>query len=61
MNRLTLKEHAAHIAKAAAFLSNKLSQLGLPEPSFEQGLPAPLYSDAPDSNAGAARQNLGWP
>jgi hypothetical protein len=53
-----LKERAADISKRANFLSDELAQLGLPEPSFEQGLPAPLHSDAPDSNAGAARQKL---
>ena len=58
MDRSNLKERAADICKTANFLSNELTQLGLSEPSFEQGLPAPLHSDAPDSSAGAARQKL---
>ncbi len=53
-----MKECAADIAKTANILSDELAQLGIPEPSFEQGLPAPMHSDAPDSNAGAARQKL---
>ena len=58
MDRSNLKERAAEIATTAVFLSDELAQLGLPDPSFEQGLPGPLYSDAPDSSAGAARQRL---
>ena len=58
MDRSTLKERAADIYKTANFLSDELAQLGLLEPSFEHGLPAPLHSDAPDSTAGAARQQL---
>ena len=54
MDRSSLKERAADISKTANFLSDELAHLGLPEPSFEQGLPAPLHSDAPDSNAGTA-------
>lgn len=58
MDHSNLKERAADIYKTADFLSDELAQLGCPEPSFEQGLPVPLHSDAPDSNAGAARQKL---
>ena len=58
MDRSNLKERAADISKTANLLSDELALLGLSEPSFEQGLPAPLHSDAPDSNAGAARQKL---
>ena len=58
MERPTLKERAADISKTASILSDELAQLGFPEPSFEQGLPVPLHSDASDSNAGAARQKL---
>ena len=58
MDRSSLKERAADISETANLLSDELVQLGLPEPSFEHGLPAPLHSDAPESNAGAARQKL---
>ena len=58
MDHSSLKERAAEISKAANFLSDELAQLGFPEPSFQQGIPAPLHSDAPDSNAGAAMQKL---
>ncbi len=58
MDFSTLKERATDISKTANILSDELAQLGLPEPSFEQGLPAPLHSDAPHSNAGTARQKL---
>ena len=58
MDHSTLKERANDIFKAANLLSDELVLLGLAEPSFEKGLPAPLHSDAPDSKAGAARQKL---
>lgn len=58
MDHSNLKERAADISKTANFLSDELTLLGYPEPSFEHGLPAPLHSDAPDSNASAARQKL---
>ncbi|KAI4095257.1 MAG: hypothetical protein LQ339_007316 [Xanthoria mediterranea] len=58
MDSSTLKERAADISKAAEILSDELARLHLPEPSFEHGLPAALHSDAPDSNAAAARQAL---
>ncbi|KAL9619121.1 MAG: hypothetical protein Q9160_006210 [Pyrenula sp. 1 TL-2023] len=44
----------------AHLLSEELLRLDLPESTFEQGLPAPLQSDAPASNAGMARQKLLW-
>lgn len=53
-----LKARAADIYKTAEFLSNGLHELGVPEPSFEKGLPEPLQNDAPDSDVGAARQRL---
>lgn len=58
MDSSTLKERAAYISKAADILSDELAQLHLPEPSFEHGLPAALHSDAPNSDAAAARQAL---
>ena len=58
MDSSNLKERAAEIFKTANILSDELAQLGLPDPSFEGGLPAALRSDAPASSAGAARQNL---
>ncbi|KAL9608656.1 MAG: hypothetical protein Q9167_006523 [Letrouitia subvulpina] len=58
MDRSNLKARAAHISETANLLSDELAQLGLPEPSFEQGLPTALHSDAPDLTAGAARQEL---
>ena len=58
MDCSNLKERAANIFKTANFLSDGLAQLGLPDPSFEQGLPTLLHSDAPESNVGAARLNL---
>ncbi|KAL8840146.1 MAG: hypothetical protein Q9176_003994 [Flavoplaca citrina] len=58
MDTSTLKERAADISKVADTLSDELAQLHLPEPSFEHGLPGALHSDAPDSNASAARQEL---
>ena len=58
MDCTNLKERAADIFKTANFLSDELAQLGHPDPSFEQGLPALLHSDAPESNAGAARLKL---
>lgn len=58
MDRSNLKERATNISRTANFLSDELARLGFPDPSFEQGLPALLHSDAPESNVGAARQNL---
>lgn len=58
MDYCNLLERAAEISKSANILSEELAQLGLPEPSFGQGLPAPLHRDAPDSNAATARQEL---
>ncbi|KAI4147626.1 MAG: hypothetical protein LQ341_001753 [Variospora aurantia] len=58
MDSSTLKERAADISKATGILSDELAQLYLPEPSFEHGLPAALHSDALDSNAASARQEL---
>ena len=58
MDRSNLRERAAEISETANILSDELVQLGLTEPSFEHGLPAPLHSDAPDSKAGAAKHKL---
>lgn len=58
MDSSTLKERAADISKAAEILSDELARLHFPEPSFEHGLPTALHSDAPDSDAAAARQAL---
>lgn len=58
MDTSTLKERAASILRFANSLSDALTGLGLPEPSFENGLPPALHKDAPDSHAGAARQSL---
>jgi hypothetical protein len=58
MPSLTLKERAARISEAAKRLSDELKQANFPEPSFELGLPAPLYSDAPDTPALRSKQEL---
>ena len=58
MDHLNLKRRAADIVTTANVLSGQLAQLGLPEPSFQQGLPPNLLSDAPDSNANAAKHRL---
>ena len=58
MDCSNLKERATNIFETAYYLSDELTRLGLPEPSFQHGLPTALHSDAPDSNAGAARQKL---
>jgi len=58
MDHSNLKERAAEITKTANILSNELTQLDLPEPSFQQGLPPNLLSDAPSSKASAAKQKL---
>lgn len=58
MDSSSLQERAADIFKSARILSDELTQLGLPEPSFKHGLPAALHSDAPDSKAAGARQEL---
>lgn len=58
MPTLTLKERAARISEAAKRLSDELEQANFPEPSFELGLPAPLYSDAPDTPALRSKQEL---
>lgn len=58
MDRSNLRERAADISKTVDLLAGELALLGLPEPSFEQGLPAPLCGESPHSNAGAAGQKL---
>lgn len=58
MDRSNLKERVSNTSRTANFLSDELARLGLPDPTFEHGLPALLHSDAPESNASAARQNL---
>ena len=58
MDHSTLSKRAATISKTANDLSNVLTRLGLPEPTFEHGLPTPLQTDAPDSKASNLRQEL---
>jgi hypothetical protein len=58
MATLTFKERAARIAEAAKRLSDELEQANFPEPSFELGLPKPLFSDAPDTPALRSKQEL---
>lgn len=58
MDRSNLSERAADILATANLLSGELVQLGLPEPSFEHGLPAPLHRDAPQSKASTIKQKL---
>ena len=58
MDHSTLAERAARISEITWILSAELAQLGVLEPSFEKGLPAPLHNNAPDSVAATARQNL---
>ncbi|CAL5868711.1 uncharacterized protein PFLUO_LOCUS2938 [Penicillium psychrofluorescens] len=58
MDRSNLIDRANEIAGVARSLSDNLAARGLPEPSFEHGLPAPLQTDAPDSDALAARVKL---
>lgn len=58
MPTLTLKERAGRISEAAKRLSDELKQANFPEPSFELGLPALLYSDAPDTPALRSKQEL---
>jgi hypothetical protein len=58
MDRSNLIDRATEIAGVARSLSDDLAARGLPEPSFEHGLPAPLQTDAPDSDALAARVKL---
>lgn len=58
MDRSNLVGRAAEVADVARNLADELAQSGLPEPSFEHGLPGPLQSDAPDSDALAARVKL---
>lgn len=58
MDNSTLKQRATDILQFTNSLSDNLTALGLPEPSFERGLPVVLKSDAPISPAGTARQEL---
>ncbi|KAL4935046.1 hypothetical protein BDV06DRAFT_229194 [Aspergillus oleicola] len=58
MDRLTLKERAAGIARIASALADELSQTGYPEPSFEHGLPPPLQGNGPESAASSLRGHL---
>ena len=58
MDKSNLKERALEILSAATSLSDELNQLGLPEPSFNNGLPNPLLRDASESDAGIAHQRL---
>ncbi|KAJ6191670.1 hypothetical protein N7519_001691 [Penicillium mononematosum] len=58
MDRANLVGRAAEIAEVVHSLAGDLSSQGIPEPSFEHGLPAVLQTDAPDSTALAARMKL---
>lgn len=58
MPSLTLKERAARISEEVKRLSDELEQANFPEPSFELGLPAPLYSDAQNTPALGSKQEL---
>lgn len=58
MDHSTIRERAANIAGVAAVLSDELANLNVPEPSFQNGLPPPLHSDAPESKAGTSRVEL---
>ncbi|CAG8898682.1 unnamed protein product [Penicillium egyptiacum] len=58
MDRANLNSRATEIAEVVRSLAGDLSSQGIPEPSFEHGLPAVLQTDAPDSNALAARMKL---
>jgi hypothetical protein len=58
MSTPTLKERAAGIYELINLVSDELAQAGLPEPSFEHGLPEILHSDAPESKAGNAKVKL---
>ncbi|KAB8227478.1 uncharacterized protein BDW43DRAFT_304581 [Aspergillus alliaceus] len=49
---------ATETADVACNLAVELPQRGLPESSFEHGLPSPFQSDSPDSGAFAARVKL---
>ncbi|CRL28936.1 O-methyltransferase, COMT, eukaryota [Penicillium camemberti] len=58
MDRATLTTRATEIADVVHSLAGDLLSQGIPEPSFEHGLPDILQSDAQDSNALAARMKL---
>ncbi|KAJ5164251.1 uncharacterized protein N7500_006081 [Penicillium coprophilum] len=58
MDRANLTSRATEISEVVHSLVGDLSSQGIPEPSFEHGLPAVLQNDAPDSNALAARMKL---
>ncbi|KAJ5780072.1 hypothetical protein N7457_005232 [Penicillium paradoxum] len=58
MDRASLNSRATEIADVVRSLAGDLSSQGIPEPSFEHGLPAVLQTDAPDSNVLAARMKL---
>jgi hypothetical protein len=48
MDRGNLISRATEIAEVVRSLAGNLSSHGIPEPSFEHGLPAVLRTDAPD-------------
>lgn len=58
MDRSSLVGRATEIADLARTLAGELARGGLPEPTFEHGLPGPIQSDAPDSDALTARLKL---
>lgn len=58
MDRSNLVGRANEIADIARSLADELARRELSEPSFEHGLPDPLHSDAPESDALTARFKL---
>lgn len=58
MDRATLTTRVTEIADVVHSLAGDLLSQGIPEPSFEHGLPDILQTDAQDSNALAARMKL---
>lgn len=58
MDRANLTTRATEIANVVHTLAGDLLSQGTSESSFEHGLPDVLQTDAPDSNALAARMKL---
>jgi hypothetical protein len=58
MDQSNLKKRAEEILTTACSLSDALAHLGLPEPSFEHGLPVILDTDSIQREAGNGRQRL---
>lgn len=58
MDRLPLSERAARICDLANSLSDELAHLGLPEPTFEHGLPTLPHDDGRSLKASLDRHEL---